>query len=269
MWQYQRVTPETMNNYLTQLNWLKGRLKGRLKLRFGTKPMALRPVSHMSKTEVMHELIEKQITGWGAESTAVEVKAILSAVRKLEKPINEMKGLTTMKKAALQQRYREVGLGEPGSLTRGLMIAEIRQAVQGTVPPEMEAPKDEEEWTETTQESSSSKININEVAHRVKERKASTGTKPEATEVPKNSKKKETTMNFDTEELTTVRFGKHRGTKYHDMMETNPSYCNWVIETYEIEDEADAALKHFAVYLKMQGFGGRNPTTQKVPPTDT
>ena len=74
-------------------------------------------------------------------------------------------------------------------------------------------------------------------------------------------------MNFSDPSLRVVGFGKYRGTSYEEMEEKYPQYCNWVIQTFEIEDEADQRLKHFAVYLLKKGFGGRTPTDQADQPT--
>ena len=71
-------------------------------------------------------------------------------------------------------------------------------------------------------------------------------------------------MKFDTQEQRTVHFGKHKGQTYEEMAINNPSYCEWVITTYEIEDEASYELKHFAAFLLFQGFGGR-PVPTRVP----
>ena len=86
---------------------------------------------------------------------------------------------------------------------------------------------------------------------------------PKAKAIPKTStgpSKAPTTMDFSTQELRMVRFGKHKGTSCELMMVEQKSYCEWVIQTYEIEDKSsDPALIHFATYLLEQGFNGRKP----------
>ena len=63
--------------------------------------------------------------------------------------------------------------------------------------------------------------------------------------------------------MRTVRFGKHKGTSYELMMTEQKSYCEWVIQTYEIEDQSsDPTLIHFATFLLEQGFNGRKPTRE-------
>ena len=67
------------------------------------------------KEEVIQELEDRQVEDWSPEQTVLELKALLSAVRRMSDQVeNPLKGLTTMKLADLQETYREEGLGDPG-----------------------------------------------------------------------------------------------------------------------------------------------------------
>jgi len=230
--------------------------------------MVLRPVSVMTKAEIMEELTNRQVQGWEPSQTLVELRAILSVLRKIETPESTLKGLTTMRLNQLRAKFREVFGTEPAeTLTRGLLITELRNHLMGTIPPK-EA--DEEEWlaAETTATSSAPTSVADIVAAAsmlsTKEGKGldvpaqvpgpTTRTKSWLT---RTGKTPEEEMRYDTQELRMVRFGKHQGKSYELMMIEFPSYCDWVLETNRQEPEASDALKHFANYLLMMGFGGR------------
>ena len=51
---------------------------------------------------------------------------------------------------------------------------------------------------------------------------------------------------------------------FEEMVEMYPQYCEWVIQTREIEDETSPDLKHFADYLLLTGFGGRTHRMQEL-----
>ena len=63
----------------------------------------------------------------------------------------------------------------------------------------------------------------------------------------------------------TVLFGKHQGIAYEDMIENYPDYCEWVMNTADIEDEANPELHHFASYLISKGFGNRKKPAVRQP----
>ena len=62
---------------------------------------------------------------------------------------------------------------------------------------------------------------------------------------------------YSTPEQLTMGFGKHQGKTYQGMVETLRSYCEWVLTTMAIEEEACQELKHLGHYLLITGFNGR------------
>ena len=193
-----------------------------------------KPAAKMSREELYQELTEKEVDGWSTKNTLVELRAVLQAVRKMDNPAGDiLKGMGSKRWAELRGMYRELGLGEPGSLTKGLLMAEIRAAVMGTQRPPGT------------------------------ERDATTGHAPPEAELNRQE------PNGKTEEQLTVGFGRHRGMSYQSMMKDFPNYCEWVLGTDATEPEACPDLQHFAVYLKMQGFNGRAPIPQETTKKET
>ena len=198
----------------------------------------------MSREELYQELREKEVDGWSTKNTLVELRAVLQVVRKMYNPAGDiLKGMGSKCWAELRGMYRELGLGEPGSLTKGLLMAEIRAAVMGTQRPPGT------------------------------ERDATTGHAPPEAELnrqePNGKTETAKQMKFETKEQLMVRFGRHRGTSYQNMMKDFPNYCEWVLDTDATEPEAGPDLQHFAVYLKMQGFNGRAPIPQETTKKET
>ena len=204
-----------------------------------------KPAAKMSREELYQELTEKEVDGWSTENTLVELRAILQAVRKMGNPAGDiLKGMGSKRWAELQGMYRQLGLGEPGSLTKGLLMAEMRAAVMGTQRPPGT------------------------------ERDATTGHAPPEAELnrqePNGKTETAEQMKFETtKEQLTVGFGRHRGMSYQSMMEDFPNYCEWVLDTDATEPEACPDLKHFAAYLKRQAFNRRAPIPQETTKKET
>ena len=95
-----------------------------------------KPAAKMSREELYQELTEKEVDGWSTENTLVELRALVQAARKMDNPAGDiLKGMGSKCVAELRGMYRQRGLGEPGSLTKGLLMAAIRAAVMGTQRP--------------------------------------------------------------------------------------------------------------------------------------
>ena len=223
-------------------------------------------ISKMKKEEVIKELEDRQVDGWTKEQTVLELKAFLTAVRKLTtQEENPIKGLTTMKLADLQRKYREEGLGEPGALTRGLLVMELRNHLTGTIPTHQ--PQAQQAPHAATGSSGSSGSTSTKATQPTPKKSSS---QSKATPKPKSfiSRTTRTEMSYDTAEKTTIRFGKHRGMSYQAAMESKPQYCEWVIQTAEMEPESGEDLNHFSNWLIMMGFGGRTPPTEEAQTED-
>ena len=188
----------------------------------------------MSREELYQELTEKEVDGWSTKNTLVELRALVQAARKRDNPAGDiLKGMGSKRLAELRGMYRQLGLGEPGSLTKGLLMAEIRAAVMGTQRP------------------------------LGTERDATTGHAPPEAELNRQE------LNGKTEEQLTVGFGRHRGMSYQSMMKDFPNYCEWVLDTDATKPEACPDLKHFAAYLKRQAFNRRAPIPQETTKKET
>ena len=188
----------------------------------------------MSREELYQELREKEVDGWSTKNTLVELRALVQAARKRDNPAGDiLKGMGSKRWAELRGMYRQLGLGEPGSLTKGLLMAEIRAAVMGTQRPPGT------------------------------ERDATTGHAPPEAELNRQE------LNGKTEEQLTVGFGRHRGMSYQSMMKDFPNYCEWVLDTDATKPEACPDLKHFAAYLKRQAFNRRAPIPQETTKKET
>ena len=199
----------------------------------------------MSREELYQELTDLEVDGWSPKNMLVELRALVQAARKKDNPAGDiLKGMGSKRWAELQGMYRQLGLGEPGSLTKGLLMAEIRAAVMGTQRPPGT------------------------------ERDATTGHAPPEAELnrqePNGKTETAEQMKFETtKEQLTVGFGRHRGMSYQSMMKDFPNYCEWVLDTDATEPEACPALQHFAAYLKMQGFNRRAPIPQETTKKET
>jgi hypothetical protein len=55
-----------------------------------------------------------------------------------------------------------------------------------------------------------------------------------------------------------VGFGQHRDMTYEDAMTMEPDYCEWVLRTYEEDDDPKPALVAFAEWLQSEGFEVRS-----------
>jgi len=213
--------------------------------------MSLPAVTTMKKHEIVEELTEAQAQGWTEKMSMIELRAILQEVRKAMKPEqNELKGLTVKKLDELQGQYRRLTGQDPEGMTRGLLMAAIRNHVTGVEPPP-KAPEASSSSTAAPKSKAKAKA------------KTTTKTTTKTTKTSDPNK-----MNFSSQELRTIAFGKHKGTTYEDAMPEYPQYCEWVLNTYEIEDECTNAFKHFAVYLLKIGFNGREPQDSKKPETE-
>ena len=222
---------------------------------------SLKALSSMTKEEIVSELEEHQTAGWNPKMSVIELRAILKEVRKIQNPEQEeLKGLTSKKLAELQEQYRRLLGEDPGDRTRGLLMASIRNYVMGTEIPTATSSTAAKAATETPKPKGKAKPEA-------KAKPKVEAAKPSAVKLPMRPEPgKGTEMNFSDPSLLVVGFGKYKGTSYEEMEKTYPQYCNWVIQTFEIEDECDPRLKHFAVYLLKKGFGGRTPTDQEDQP---
>ena len=218
--------------------------------------MTVVALSTMKKADIIEELRDSQAEGWSDKMSIIELRAILKEVRKMNNPEeSELKGLTTKKLAELQGQYRRVTGKDPADMTRGLLMAAIRNHVMGTKP--LPAAASDSSASSATKPAATAKT-----TEPTKE-KPKAKAKAVPSKAPTVPSKAPTVMDFSTQELRMVRFGKHKGTSYELMMNEQKAYCEWVINTYEIEDKSsDPTLIHFAVYLLQQGFNGRVPTTK-------
>ena len=56
-----------------------------------------------------------------------------------------------------------------------------------------------------------------------------------------------------------VTFGTHMGKQYHSLLILNPSYCSWVVKTYNESESSCPALKRFAMYIIEKESMRRDP----------
>ena len=217
--------------------------------------MTVIPLAALKKADVIHELEGMQVPGWDYTDTVVELKAILKVYRELQQPRKPsiLKGLNGKKLVELQQLHRETGLGEPMALTRGLLINAIKHQVLG-----MQCSTERPEST-PFQNPFSPRARSVPTTGIPRTSRFTGGTAPP----PPDAKTVGPNPQFGNAELLKIRFGKHAGKTYQQALSEYPSYCEWVILTADIEDEASPELQHFAQWLVKKGCNGRMPAQEE------
>ena len=149
----------------------------------------------------MRELTIRNVPDWTEDDTVVELRAILKQERDKSTPAKPATtNLGKKKLVELKECYKNLGLGDPENMTRGLLINQIKRHVLGV---------------------------------------AGTDSEKSETQNPKGAPEEQK-----------VRFGKHSNLTYKEITESYPKYCEWVITTSEMEDEACPQLHELARYLK-------------------
>jgi hypothetical protein len=101
----------------------------------------------MRKADVIKELSGRKVEGWHPEMTLVELKALLSFLRDLEKPEKLPRGFSSMSLCQLRTTYRETfGRDPAAALPKGLLMMEIRNHITGTQTPKEEVLTDDGDW---------------------------------------------------------------------------------------------------------------------------
>ena len=230
----------------------------------------------MRKADLVEELQEWGIDGWSTNDTVVELRALVSAMRKTNQPEKDvLTGISKKKLADLQQLHEELGLGPPGKLNRGLLIHAIKQHVKeqppASIPPTTSNPP---HGTNTERSTSTSEKRIPRSKSRpskgpmTTKTSASIRTEKDASSstTPLKDTKKMATINkikeetYPSQEERMISFGKHKGKTFEKVIEDDLAYCNWVLETAAMEPSSGKELRTFANYLQLVGLGDNPPT---------
>ena len=163
-------------------------------------------------------------------------------------------GISDKKKVELEEMMRQLGL-DPEGLTKGWMTLKIKEKILSD---------EARTWAARARAPEKVAAKAKGAPKRSKELtpSGSSSTQPPQQQDVLPIGNSAAYALIDAETATeTVMFGKHKGKAYSDVMQQYPAYCNWVLETAEIEDEASICLQHFASWLEMMEF----PRTRQTP----
>ena len=202
----------------------------------------------MKKADIIAELTEWQTEGWSKDMTTVELRSILKIIRDPDGGAGPCKGFSKKKLAELQDEYRSLGLGEPGKLTRGLLMLEIRHEVYrqqgGSEKPKMTQQKPKMTQQKTTPTTTQSKTKATSSAEQAN-----------PTEPPPHE-----------EDKMIMDFGRHKHLSYQQVLDDHPQYCIWVLEMDDQEPDCSEQLARFAQYLREKGLTKDNLKKKKAAP---
>ena len=141
-----------------------------------------------------------------------------------------------------------MGLGDPGTLTRGLLINKIKHKV-------LDSPLEVEEPVIDTGATSSTAGRMTNRS--MPQRTDQASSQKTVNETAAKSVQLHPIPNLNPLRPNTMLFGKFQGKSYEEVLEDSPEYCEWVIQTAEMEPSSGELL-HFAKFLTEKGLMQRD-----------